>query len=189
MAETPFSGNLFGQRRDDVSWVEERLRALVLRAVSAEARLTALEVVQPACRVYRDVTQAIADATPTVVVFNAEAYDTATMHDNVTLSSRITVPTAGIYDIRALVQFATNGTGERYVYIRRNGTEQFGYVSASPAQVIDDVGLATAMDYKLAANDYIEVVVYQNSGGPLNITTGASNNNTPLFSARRVGAG
>ena len=141
----------------------------------------------PACRVYHDAAQSIANGTETSLAFNSERYDTAAMHDTATNNSRITIGAAGLYVITTHIEFATNVTGQRYAFIRLNGATilamQTGWEGAGGVGLY--INLATTE--RLAAADYLEVRVYQNSGAALNVTSTARR--SPEFTATWVGLG
>ena len=73
-------------------------------------------------RAYHNTTQSIPNATDTALAMNSEEYDTDTIHDTATNNSRLTFKTAGKYLVWAEIEWAANGTGERFVAIKKNGT-------------------------------------------------------------------
>lgn len=142
----------------------------------------------PHCRVYNNAAQSIANATDTTLAFNSESLDNDTMHDNVTLNSRVTIRTAGLYIINANIEWPTNGTGERTLYLFLNGTTVLpGYTAVPSTNIVDAVGQSTSCFYKFIAGDFIEVRVKQTSTAPLNINSVGIY--TPSFSALWVGRG
>lgn len=139
----------------------------------------------PNCRVYHNAAQSISTGTVTTLAFNSERWDTDTMHDTVTNNSRIVFTTAGRYLIGAHIEFDSNATGVRLVWIRLNGSTYIAtqYFDANSAAA-HKVSIATY--YNVAAASYAEVQVFQNSGGNLNVATDA--NESPEFWAVWVGA-
>jgi len=131
-------------------------------------------------RVYHDADQLIANGAWTVLNFNSERFDNDDIHDTVVNNNRLTCKTAGIYEITAQVQFATNGAGERFYMIRLNGAI---VIADTKHKAISTVATQTGMTlttlYQLSVNDWVEVLVYQNSGGALNVVTLA--NYSPEF--------
>ena len=130
----------------------------------------------PKCRVYNSTNQSIADSTLTVLAFNSERFDNDSMHDNSTNNSRITVKTAGKGVAYVSLAFVNNATGFRSVNIKLNGTT---IIAQETKQAVN--GSYTSFSfctvpYDFALNDYIEIIVYQNSGGPLDVvyTNGSS---------------
>lgn len=119
-------------------------------------------------RAYRTANQSIATATYTAIAFTAESFDTDTFHDNSTNNTRFTVTTAGKYRITPAVRWTSNTTGFRVVAVRKNGVATNLLHSSSPglAQNHSQTGSVTL---DLAANDYVEVYVYQDSGGNLSV--------------------
>lgn len=139
---------------------------------------------EPAMRAYHNANQSIANTSLTALALNSERWDTDTIHDNVTNNTRGTCKTAGKYAGCANVRFDINGTGIRQVIVRLNGaTDIASAVVLPPAASFCDI--AVPFEYDLAVNDYLEVVVYQSSGGALNVV--AQGNISPEFAMHRVG--
>jgi hypothetical protein len=143
---------------------------------------------KPMCRVYHNASQNIATATWTSVLCNSERYDIGGMHSTTTNTSRITVPTggAGVYHIGGQVRFATNATGIRAIRLLLNNTTSIGQRN-STATSTDPCHIGIACDYKLAAGDYVEVQVYQSSGGILAVDSSSAE--SPEFYVHWVGVG
>ena len=114
-------------------------------------------------------TQSVPNNTQTAVEFDTEAFDTDGFHDNAVNNVRLTVPSgkAGKYHIGGSSGLAANATGARQLSIRLNGTTylaMFAMVGASGSSfraVVDTV-------YDLAVGDYVELMMFQTSGGALN---------------------
>jgi hypothetical protein len=142
----------------------------------------------PAVSVTHNASQSINTSTNTILAFNTERHDQAanaadTMHDIVTNNSRLTCRYAGVYLIQASVEWATNVTGERIVELFLNNTT----VIARDRRAAGAVGSIVQGCYKqrlLAVNDFVEVRVFQTSGGALNVTVGADY--SPEFMMVRV---
>lgn len=127
----------------------------------------------PRLRVNRSSTLSIGSGSSTAITWNAEDYDTDTMHDLGANTSRLVATHAGKYRLTAYCEFATNTTGLRYVAVSKNGT---GQLAASPILVTASLGsnvapMPVAWVGELAAADYLEISAFQDSGGNLNITT------------------
>lgn len=114
--------------------------------------------------------QAIGAGTPSGSAWDTEIEDTANMHSTTTNPGRITVPVAGLYLIQANVAFATNTNNERAVAFRKNalvaGPNIFGRSIVKSGPLVETTPMASAV-VRLAANDFIEVMAFQNSGGTL----------------------
>lgn len=123
---------------------------------------------QIGCRVYDSAATTLTTATSTALTFDLERYDTDDMHDTTTNPSRITCTRAGKHAFWAHVRFASNATGFREVAIRVNGSI---YIAIQDMPAISGVPIivSCAGQFDMAVGDYAEVVVYQNSGGNLNV--------------------
>jgi len=130
---------------------------------------------QPRCKAYKTGgAQSISDSTATVITFDAESFDVGTMHDNATNNTRLTIPSGGdgLYVVTAGVAFTGNATGVRALTLKLTGTavsdtQDSSVAAATHIMQLSAISLAVA-------GDYFEVFAYQNSGGALNVVTGAS---------------
>lgn len=123
----------------------------------------------PACNIYRTTAQSIPSATVTAVTFDAERFDNAAMHNTVTNTSRVTIPHAGVYVVTATVGFVTNGTGQRVGWLATAGVASNRIAQAATgAYAADTVDFCISTVYKFAANDFVELYLYQASGVALN---------------------
>lgn len=140
--------------------------------MTLDGRVRGLETLETprfsGAQVYHSVNQSVSNATNTVVAFDSEAFDTDDYHDPVTNNSRLTVPIDGYYLLVASVHFATNSTGFRALYFRVNGNAISQNVAH--ASVSGPVALNLSKIALLAAGDYVDCLVYQNSGGALDLT-------------------
>ena len=140
------------------------------------------------CFIYGTSSPSIANATVTTVSFGAENFDSDGFHDNTTNNSRITIPTGkgGKYLVVAQQAWAANLTGLRQLRILKNGTAvQISQLNNNASNTVD---LQNNISYilSLAAADYIEMAVYQNTGG--NLTLSNSNDNETFLSITYQGA-
>lgn len=147
----------------------------------------------PHCALRHSVTQSHAtSSTWQALVFDTEDEDTAAMHSTVSNTSRITVPVTGLYVVSAEVTFAFNANGLRAVGFRANGSGTSGPNKKGRIQtwgvINSDTYLSVATTLKLSANDYLEVVAFQNSGAALNLAA-STTECYPYFTATWVGLG
>lgn len=126
----------------------------------------------PRCRVRNSADITIATGTSTKLTFNTEDFDYGGMHSTSTNTGRITIPTGGdgTYLIGAQVLWAANGTGIRDINIKLNNTTYLAQNTALTAGAGTTMTMSTSTLVALTATDYIEVEVYQNSGGNLSAT-------------------
>lgn len=122
---------------------------------------------------YKTTSQSIANATSTILTFDAELYDTDNFHSNTTNNSRMTIPSgkAGKYLIIGRVSYLNNATGVRFARIFKNGSV-IGDVSLGNAGGTYGTSVDIAIIYDLAVGDYVEVAALQSSGGSLSTQNG-----------------
>lgn len=161
----------------------------MLRALKEQARrigqteVKEVPLTDIGCRVYNSANISIANNTSASPTFDSERYDSDDMHSLVTNPGRITFTRAGKHLVIAHMQFASNATGIRQTIIRLNGTTNLAAVTTNAVNGgATDLNVSTVYDF--AINDFVDVVVYQNSGGALNISAAA--NYSPEFSAQRL---
>jgi hypothetical protein len=123
----------------------------------------------------------ITNNTLTTLAFNAETYDTNAFHDNSTNNSRITIPSgkAGYYLVTATGQWDVNAVGRRELYIAKNGTLTASCEVTASATAYPTPSFSYPLS--LSVGDYLEVKLYQGSGGNLTFFG-------PLFSVSYLGA-
>lgn len=136
----------------------------------------------PSCRAYNSANISITtSAVAQAVTLNSERFDNAAMHSTVTNTSRMTIPTdgGGKYLMGSGAQFASSAAGTyRYSYFQINATTIVGGGISTPSAGYNPlVTLATV--YSMAAADYAEMWVQQDSGGALNLL--ASSAYSPEF--------
>lgn len=102
------------------------------------------------------------------VTFDTERFDTDTIHSTSTNTSRLTINTGGKYLIGGAVTFTANATGQRQLGIRDGGAT-FRVVTTEQGLDAVQVRLSVVTLYDMAANDYVELMAWQDSGGNLDI--------------------
>jgi hypothetical protein len=129
-------------------------------------------------RVYNSADITLTTGVAAALTFNTQRTNVGSLHSTGSNPSRLTAPVAGFYLVGGNGRFASNATGFRQFYLRLNGTTIFAIhtVDANSSTVTD---IAITTGYQLAANDYVELVAAQNSGGNLNVT--AAGNYSPEF--------
>lgn len=128
-----------------------------------------LSALASCARVYNSANIAISNATNTALTFDSERFDNGGFHSTVTNTGRLTAPFAGVYLIGAHIAWEPNATGQRLLTLRVNGGTTFASTQNSGATANDTSSVAAA--YALAATDYVEVVVFQDSGSAKNVNT------------------
>lgn len=135
-------------------------------------------------RAYNNANISINNDSSTTLTFNSERWDTDTIHDTGSNTSRLTCKTTGVYLISATIDFASNANGRRQIWFVVDGTTTIAMTNV-PAINGANVRLSLTTIYSLTADQYVEAVVYQSSGGALNVTVQA--NWSPEFMMQRIG--
>jgi len=123
--------------------------------------------------------QTINSSTETVVTFTGtDAYDYSSMHSTSSNTGRITIATAGVYHFTATIPWEASQTGYRqHRLVRYNSS---GVVQEFVADFTWDAGDNSGSVWSAnvsgstlcSATDYVSLVVYQTSGGALDIRNG-----------------
>lgn len=98
--------------------------------------------------------------------------------------TRVPIPSGadGRYSIVFTGEFAANATGKRYTGLAKNGALiKPGLFVPGDATLV--AWLATSWETEVVGGDYLEVWVYQNSGGNLNLNVSAE---SPEVALRRL---
>jgi hypothetical protein len=127
-----------------------------------------------AVQAWNSAVQNIPNAEMTVVALDGTTADsTGDQHSNTTNNSRLTCRSAGIYIVHAEVEWYPNGNGARRMLLRANGTTVFGYSTAYPNQSVQpEQNQVTVFWTCKTPGEYIELNVYQTSGGVLELVGG-----------------
>jgi hypothetical protein len=143
--------------------------------VADSATATGLKWAAPAsgfvgCSLWKNGNQSLANDTATALTFNEEEFDTDGFHSTSVDTSRITIPSgkAGKYLFLVVISWASNSSGERSVYFNKNGSIVARGVR-SPTLSGNPCVIQSFAILDLVANDYIDAIAYQTSGGSLNV--------------------
>ncbi len=111
--------------------------------------------------------QNISNTTYTALTYDSENYDTDAFHSTATNTSRLTIPAGkgGKYSVTAFVNWDNNSTGRRIVALYKNGVNTKTLANETSSGYLGQLGAYTIV---LAVADYIEIFVYQDSGGTRN---------------------
>jgi hypothetical protein len=121
------------------------------------------------------VAQAIANTTFTALTWDTEVRDNDAVHSTVTNTSRMTVVTAGWYRVSGTCGWAGSATGQRLSRWAVNGTGVEGTeIAFSSALSTTSAVPAVTADFFLNAGDFVELFVWQNTGGSLNTNIGST---------------
>lgn len=139
-------------------------------------------------------TQSINNNAITAVTFDSETspeWDTDTIHSTASNTSRFTVPTGGAgkwTGVGGVTWDADTAGTVRIAYWRVNGTTDVaGSGYALPPTAAGPSIQSVMPPLILADGDYVELVVYQNSGGTRTIGSGSLSNISSKASVWRLG--
>jgi hypothetical protein len=117
---------------------------------------------------YNSAVQSVSNGTITAITFDTENFDTDGFHSTSSNTSRITIPSGkgGKYSVSFIQKWATNASGIRIIYFRKNGSTLFDGLVNGALNNNDILSRTVVVD--LVAGDYIEMGAYQDTGGSLN---------------------
>lgn len=129
----------------------------------------------PACRAISNALQAVAASTNVTVVFGGETFDQVQtgdteMHSTSTNPERITIRTAGRYDVSYRAAVATTGTLATLVFKNGVATDIGGTTNASGGQAL----VAVTDSLVCAIGDYLTLVVFSTVAGSITVANPSS---------------
>lgn len=177
---------MIGQRApsSEIDRLVDRIARLEERIADLQ-RTTGAWPVVPWVAVEKSAPQSIPNNALTAVTWNVEVADAWEMHAGGALS-KLTVPAGldGVWRVSYGLQWDANSVGDRLAYVAVNGSFTRHAMSEIPMTSPGYCGLTGSADLELAGGDYVEVVVYQSSGGSLNINVSAGADFTATFQGR-----
>jgi len=142
------------------------------------------------CFLKKSAVQSITTATPTLISFDQEDFDTDGFHDNVTNNSRITIPSGkdGYYVVAwqaAWSQVDSSGASGYQLYMTKNGSTQIMTNNWRNTGTTPDLAVQNGTTIlNLVAGDYITLSCRQDSGSSRNIL---SSSYQTFFTVAKVG--
>jgi len=107
-------------------------------------------------------------ASDTLLSWDSERRDDGDLHDLVTNPSRITIPDTGWWFVGANIAYESGGGNRRQTYLRLNGSDIIALNASPPVSGVYTVQNLSTLWY-FTANDYVECLVFQDSGGGLDV--------------------
>lgn len=121
----------------------------------------------------RSTNQLIATGSATALQWTTEVRDDNNFVDISGHNTRITVPANGWYHIVCYAHWDSSTFGMRALDIRINGSTFIGGLTTNQASGgRADAVCLVSLNRFLSAGDYIEAIVFENSGSSLNVTDG-----------------
>lgn len=127
----------------------------------------------PNARVLRTTNQSLANVTLTPIAFDAESWDVGNLWKP-GQPTRLTAPITGLYAMGANAQISVNANNQRQLRFIKNGTDNFAVKNMMTLTDGNQPLMELTSMYRLAAGDYIEFYIYQNSGVALNAEAGGT---------------
>lgn len=119
-------------------------------------------------RVYRNVGQTIDNGVTTAISFTTARWDTDSCFDFPANPTKLYARTRGKYVITGHSRFASNPTGRRHHQLTINGTQVIAADEWDTNEALVTSN-SIASIWWMDPGNYVELHVYQNSGGPLDI--------------------
>ena len=138
----------------------------------------------PAFSAYANSVTSFTTSVNTKIAFNTKEFDTANCYD-ATTNYRYTPNAAGYYQVTAGNIIAPSVSGNRWLYLYKNGSFVRTMGFCPPAGVNYSQTYGTVLVYMNGTTDYIELYGTQNSGGTL---TNAASSTDVFFQAVMVRA-
>jgi len=126
----------------------------------------------PACKLTRAADQSINNVSSTAVSFDTVTYES---HAGMgATGTQLKVQEAGIYHFVGQVGWES-ASGGRQAWIKKNGAGlNFGEMSIPARTDGGQTHITVAVDLDMQPGDYVELYVYQNSGGSVNLEGSAA---------------
>ncbi len=149
------------------AFLRELERATDLRDSDLEDYLST-GAFSPSVGVARVANQSVADGTLTAISFDTQAFLSTEIFewDGAT---KVKVQRSGVVSITGNPLFAPSAVGSRFAGLRINGLVTIANDWRGAIGVVS-MGCTVAKLYPVVAGDYVELLVIQGSGGPLNVT-------------------
>lgn len=148
--------------------VGERIKAANENA-SVRDPLDWLMGARPYCFVYQATAQSVPNNVDTLITFDTEIDDNDTMHSTGVNTGRVVFTTAGLYEVRASLMWASNATGVRQIMIRQGAAGSAVGGTALDyhfAGAVNGLGTRNEILYteRFTAGQYVEMFGKQTSG-------------------------
>jgi hypothetical protein len=111
----------------------------------------------------------LANSTNALLPFDTVTFDETGCLTTGSSSGRFTAKVTGYYNVSAMYLFATNATGQRALYLYKNGAQYSELAQTGNPSGTNPNRISGSDSVQLNANDYIEIYGFQSSGGLLGV--------------------
>ena len=139
-------------------------------------------------RVTKSANQSIATATYTTVTFDQEPLDVGGYHDNATNNSRLTIPTGKTGYFLVQWNLHSYNVGAMAYKLLKNGSSIVQFSDSYNWTTGTEVDFTNQWLGALSAGDYVEIQIYQGSGGARNVYGSTGVNEPSWFQITYLGA-
>lgn len=126
-----------------------------------------------ATKASRSTAQSVANATDAAIDFDSATYNDWGAWASGANAARITAPVSGRYMVIGNAAFNANGTGFRRLGIEQNGSNTIAQIHSHSNAAGTATSLSVSAVTTLAVGDYVRLIARQNSGGALDVNSGA----------------
>lgn len=123
----------------------------------------------PHIHLTRSATQSIPNNTSTDISWTVETSDRSALVSGTVTSVTIPAGQGGVWAVMAWARFVTNATGFRVMEVRHNGTQVAQDRREAMTTAAQSHDMFAGYIKLLAETDTVSVMVFQNSGGALNL--------------------
>lgn len=123
------------------------------------------------CSIYSLGNTSIVNSLFTIIAFNSETIDTNNLHSTTSNASRITIQQAGTYFVGVRFAINTAASGSLRGFLLRNASTLAlvgeANLNSGSGSAYASIGMTGV--FQLNAGDYLELTVFQTSGGALSM--------------------
>jgi len=143
-----------------------QISQLNIEKLSGPSQIMASDTI--AARYYTAAGQSISNASATIVDYGTKSFDNT---GSVTTGAawKFTAQSSGTFLVIGRNAFTSNITGERYFDLYKNGAIYCRLDARSAVTIGVPTHMSGSVEIKLIAGDYIDIRVYQSSGGALTL--------------------
>jgi hypothetical protein len=125
---------------------------------------------RPSCKGYRTTPQSVGSGVQSVIGFDLEEWDTASIHSPAVNNSRFTCPVTGRYRFTTMLQLPAGGSYYFFIEPRRGGVGTADRVGYTTNGFAAQWGGMCVTERTCTAGDYFEATIFHNAGSAVDVT-------------------